>query len=70
MSLQALIGVCTESSNPPGGTFEEAFIDIRMAFEMFLEAGAGPLVLAGHSQGAVMINRLMDEFCNPGALAD
>ena len=52
----------------PAGGWEVAYSDIRSAFQYYLRtAGQRPLVLAGHSQGGVMVQMLCNEFLTPGS---
>lgn len=49
-----------------------AYSDVRRAFEYYLEhwSDGRPLILAGHSQGSRMVQRLLSEFFLEGALRD
>jgi len=51
-----------------GGSWDLAFQDILSAFEHFLsESGDRPILLAGHSQGSIHIQRLVSERIAPDA---
>jgi len=59
---QAAFGAFLLSSGDAAKALDLAYADVRTAFEQFLkEAGDRPIILAGHSQGALHLERLLRE---------
>merc|ERR1711924_377910 len=52
-----------------GGSWDQAYGDARAAFQAYLRVWGGerPLILVGHSQGGVMVQRLLREFFQPAS---
>lgn len=61
-----------EPSDDAGRAFDLALDDVRRAFDAFLERRGTdrPFVLAGHSQGTILAERLLYDVIAPGPLRD
>lgn len=59
---QATFGAFLTSETAAGQALDAAYVDVDAAFTQFLkEAGNRPIVLAGHSQGALHLTRLLKD---------
>ncbi|WP_188055712.1 DUF3089 domain-containing protein [Sphingosinithalassobacter sp. CS137] len=68
---QATFGAFLTSKQQAQQALDFAYRDVLAAFEQFLdEAGERPIVLAGHSQGALHLSRLLAERIAGTPLAD
>lgn len=58
------------NNNETRSAFDTAYSDIKRAFEFYLEHynNNRPIIIAGHSQGAMMAERLLKEFFDGKAL--
>jgi hypothetical protein len=61
---QAHISAFFISNEETKAAFDTAYADIKRAFEFYLQHynNNRPIIIAGHSQGAMMIERLLKEF--------
>jgi hypothetical protein len=61
---QAHINEFYKKENDAADVFDTAYADIKKAFEYYLQNwnGSRPIIIAGHSQGALMAERLLKDY--------